>query len=233
MKILFMFSLACGAMLLSGCKESDAPTNLLPANLEITATISTDGSGLVSFLATADNTLEFKFYFGEGLDEPTLVTADGTTTHTYLSSGTYNVKVLAYSADNRFINKTISIIVQVNELPIPTTGYTTPLTYPGMTLVWNDEFTGNHLNTSYWNYEIGPFNNELQYYKQENTTVQDGYLIIKAKVEKVEGVASSNGVLFQYGVTNKKEINLQPAVNFIGQFLQWQTNIAPENLYED
>ena len=53
------------------------------------------------------------------------------------------------------------------------------------------------------------------------------------KVEKVEGVASSNGVLFQYGVTNKKEINLQPAVNFMGQFLQWQTHIAPENLYED
>jgi len=206
MKILFMFSLACGAMLLSGCKESDAPTNLLPANLEITATISTDGSGLVSFLATADNTLEFKFYFGEGLDEPTLVTADGTTTHTYLSSGTYNVKVLAYSADNRFINKTISIIVQVNELPIPTTGYTTPLTYPGMTLVWNDEFTGNHLNTSYWNYEIGPFNNELQYYKQENTTVQDGYLIIKAKVEKVEGkiytssrLTTENKKSFLYG----------------------------------
>ena len=52
-------------------------------------------------------------------------------------------------------------------------------------------------------------------------------------VEKAEGLKASNNILFQYGLTNKKEINLQPVVNLMGEFLQWQTHIAPESLYED
>ena len=48
------------------------------------------------------------------------------------------------------------------------TGFTTLNTYPGKTLVWADEFNGNTLNTSDWNYEIGNGsggwgNNELEY----------------------------------------------------------------------
>jgi beta-glucanase (GH16 family) len=76
--------------------------------------------------------------------------------------------------------------VQVSELPIPTTGYTTPTSYAGMTLVWQDEFTGDQLNTTDWNYETGGTgwgNHELEYYQQSNTSVRDGYLIIQAKQE--------------------------------------------------
>ncbi|WP_332912232.1 hypothetical protein [Algoriphagus boritolerans] len=69
---------------------------------------------------------------------------------------------------------------------IPTSGATSPSSYPGMNLVWEDEFEGNLLNTSNWSHETGTGqngwgNNELQFYKQENTSLQDGYLVITAK----------------------------------------------------
>lgn len=51
------------------------------------------------------------------------------------------------------------------------------------------------------------------------------------KVELTEGMTSSNNILFQHGVTNKKEINLQPVVNFLGEFMRFQTHIASEDLY--
>ncbi len=64
-------------------------------------------------------------------------------------------------------------------------GYITPDSYPGMTLVWSDEFNGTALNTSDWNYEIGGGgwgNNELQIYTNsaQNVYETDGYLTIKA-----------------------------------------------------
>ena len=53
-------------------------------------------------------------------------------------------------------------------------------------------------------------------------------------VEEAEGVATANNVLYQYGVTNKKELNLQPVVNFLGDLaVKWQSHIAPEDLYKN
>jgi len=64
-------------------------------------------------------------------------------------------------------------------------GWITPDNYPGMTLVWSDEFNGTALNNAYWNYEQGGGgwgNSELQVYtnQPENSFVKDGYLTIKA-----------------------------------------------------
>jgi len=76
--------------------------------------------------------------------------------------------------------------IQVSEPPIPTAGYSTPDHYAGMTLAWQDEFNGDHLNTGDWNYETGGDgwgNHELEFYREQNTTVKDGYLIIHAKQE--------------------------------------------------
>jgi hypothetical protein len=205
MKSLYRLLLICCGLLLSNCKGDDAPAILKPTNLNVTTTIATDGTGLVTFQATADNVVQFIFYFGEGLNEP-LTVADGKTTHVYITSGTYEVSITAISKDNFSVDKTVSIPVQVSEPPIPTAGYTTPLTYAGKTLVWQDEFTGTALNTTNWNYETGPFNNELQYYKEENTSVHDGYLIIRAKVERIAGkiytssrLTTQNKKTFQYG----------------------------------
>lgn len=53
-------------------------------------------------------------------------------------------------------------------------------------------------------------------------------------VEEAEGVATANNVLYQYGITNKKELNLQPIVNLLGDLtVKWQSHIAPEDLYKN
>ena len=69
-------------------------------------------------------------------------------------------------------------------------GYTTPVTYPGYSLVWSDEFSGTNLDLSVWNQEIGNGNNgwgnnELEYYTNStrNTFVSSGNLIIEARRE--------------------------------------------------
>ncbi|MFN9940416.1 MAG: Calx-beta domain-containing protein, partial [bacterium] len=58
-----------------------------------------------------------------------------------------------------------------SKIPVTTAGYTSPTSYPGMQLVWSDEFNGTSLNTNDWNYDLGDGcgdnncnwgNNELQ-----------------------------------------------------------------------
>lgn len=74
-------------------------------------------------------------------------------------------------------------------LVIPASGYSTPETYLDYNLVWADEFNGTELDLSSWTYELGDGcpgncnwgNNELQYYREENTALVDGYLVITAK----------------------------------------------------
>jgi hypothetical protein len=68
-----------------------------------------------------------------------------------------------------------------------TSGYYSPLSYPGKSMVWSDEFSQNSLDMNSWNYETGGYwyNNELQYYREgtNNTTIQNGKLVITAKKE--------------------------------------------------
>jgi beta-glucanase (GH16 family) len=95
---------------------------------------------------------------------------------------------------------------------IPDGGYTTPTSYADMTLVWGDEFQGSVVNESDWTFEIGNGNggwgnNELQYYKSENTSIELGeYMVIEAKEEPTNGLNYSSSRLvtknkkeFQYG----------------------------------
>ncbi len=79
-----------------------------------------------------------------------------------------------------------------NELVIPTQGYTSPESYDGWNLVWQDEFDQESLNTEDWTYEIGNGhsgwgNNELEYYTNENTSMVDGNLVITARKESRGG----------------------------------------------
>ncbi|ADU28972.1 family 16 glycosylhydrolase [Evansella cellulosilytica] len=71
-------------------------------------------------------------------------------------------------------------------------------------LVWSDEFEGNELDTTKWNYDIGNGfysgsewipgwgNNEKQYYTEENISVEDGYLVIEAR-ELDEPITDQHG----------------------------------------
>lgn len=87
-------------------------------------------------------------------------------------------------------------------LPTDNSGYTTPNTYPGSTLVWSDEFTGGSLDLNAWNQEIGNGvggwgNNELEYYTNslKNSFLSNGNLIIEARKEAIGGFNYSSSRL--------------------------------------
>ena len=206
-KIAGLLLLSTAIFTFSNCKEENEPVEkITPSNLVIEKTISEDGSGIVTFTATADNAVKFMFFFGEDLTAPPITSTDGTASHTYLNTGSYTVSVFAYSIDELFINKTSAVSVQVNDPVISNEGYTTPESYDGKTLVWQDEFSGDQLNTSNWTHEIGNNNgwgnNELEYYQAANTEVHDGYLVIKAKKESVGGFSYTSSRMVTKG---KKE----------------------------
>lgn len=93
-------------------------------------------------------------------------------------------------------NASINFVIENDDfggaVDIPPTGYTTPLAYDGMDLIWQDEFEGTALNENNWNYKIGNGNdgwgnNELQFYREENTSIQDGHLVIEARNQNFSG----------------------------------------------
>ncbi|MFY0592174.1 glycoside hydrolase family 16 protein [Roseivirga sp.] len=98
-----------------------------------------------------------------------------------------------------------------DSVSIPTSGYTSPTSYANRTLVWSDEFESSSLNLSDWTYEIGTGsngwgNNELQYYTNSNTSMQDGHLVITAKEQSLNGsnytssrIVTMNKQDFRYG----------------------------------
>ena len=171
-----------------GCKEEPKPTVVLPTNLVVKLELQAGVPGKVNVTATADNENFYTIIFN---DEPNSVTKevnDGKASHTYKASGTYIITVRAHALAANFIESNDTIVVNIDPTTTadgrPLKGYTTPISQLGYTLVWNDEFEGSSLNENDWNYEIGAGgwgNNELQYYRKENTTVKDGFLSIEAK----------------------------------------------------
>ena len=179
------------SVLLSNCQDNSDVEKLAPQNLTLNATISADGSGIVDFMATADNATHYKYVFGEITGEAPFDSDNGEASHTYLNSGTYTVKVSAFSKDELSIDKSMNVTIQVDEPPVTATGFTSPTSYPGYALVWSDEFDGDQLDMNSWTHETGNNNgwgnNELQSYVGSNAIVQDGYLTIKA--EAIEGTS--------------------------------------------
>ncbi len=111
-------------------------------------------------------------------------------------------------------NKGTGTIINKNGLyfPVVNTGYSTPTTYPGYSLVWNEEFTGNSINTTNWTFESGNNNgwgnNELEYYtdRTQNAFVSQGNLIIEARQESYNGsnytstrMITKNKKIFKFG----------------------------------
>lgn len=92
-------------------------------------------------------------------------------------------------------------------LAIPSGGATSPEAYDGYNLVWRDEFVGEELNTADWTYEIGNGcpnncgwgNNELEYYRQENTSIVNGHLVITAKKQNFDNFQYTSSRLVTKG----------------------------------
>ena len=126
-----------------------------------------------------------------------------------------NVKI-----DNR--TATVTLINDDEHIfSIPETGYSTPETYEGMTLVWSDEFDGPEINSNNWTFEIGTGNwgwgnNELQYYQEDNTSIIDGNLVIEARRQTLDNSIYTSSRLitrgkqsFQYGRVDIRAVMLE------------------------
>jgi beta-glucanase (GH16 family) len=167
-------------------------TQITPANLVVTATASTDGSGNVAFTATATNAVTYIFEYGNGIIE---TVQGGIITYRYTTVGniTYTAIVTAKSSTGNTISKSIQVTVN-------TVGGTT-------TLVFSDEFNTNGApDPAKWGYDIGTGsggwgNNELQYYtnRPENAIVQGGVLKINAIKENYLGSAYTSARLLSKG----------------------------------
>ena len=121
MKHLSLFFLITVAVLYNSCsKKSDTPGSTAPTNLALTATVSTDNSGNVSFTAAATNAVSYDYDFGNGIFQ---TSASGILTYKYPASGTYTVNVIAKSSGGQTISKSIQITVTV-----------------AFSLVWSEEF---------------------------------------------------------------------------------------------
>ncbi len=70
-------------------------------------------------------------------------------------------------------------------------------------LVWSAEFDGTELNTEDWNFETGNNNgwgnDEVQYYTEDNTAIEDGVLKITAKAESTHGFDYSSSRITTMG----------------------------------
>ena len=176
----------------------------LPSNLNFNIDYDTI-TGLVDIQATAINENFFTIIFYDLLDSTLIKTINGNASYTYSDTGFFQINVRAHTSDNDYVEKMDSVHV-VFEVPIFNSGYTTPLSYSGYDLVWNDEFNGTSLSED-WIYETGNGswgwgNNESQYYRAENTSVSDGFLTITAKQENYSGYSYTSSRIKTQSIQN-------------------------------
>ncbi|MAW23604.1 MAG: glycosyl hydrolase family protein [Cellvibrionales bacterium TMED47] len=80
-----------------------------------------------------------------------------------------------------------------------TNGYEAPASYDGYDLVWSDEFDSPEIDDTKWNLinAGGGFGNrELQYYRSENASVDNGLLVITADIQRSADDELPNGESF-------------------------------------
>ena len=88
--------------------------------------------------------------------------------------------------------KSVDIKILNDDECIVDCGYITPEIYAGYDLVWSDEFNGESIDATQWNWEVngdGGGNNEEQYYidSEENSYIENGNLVLVAKREDYQG----------------------------------------------
>jgi len=189
-KIFSFWMLVSVLLMASDCNPEPTPSVVLPENL---STIVEVDESTVNIVANADNANFYSFTFYDGADSSYIESSDGTASYSYSAIGVYQIVTRAHSSYYDFIeySETVEITDEGFTGGVPTSGYETPMSYPGMNMVWNDEFDGFELSSD-WVQEIGNGswgwgNNELEYYRSENTTVSDGLLKITAKQEAYGG----------------------------------------------
>ncbi len=130
------------------------------------------------------------------------------------SDETFRLKIKEITGASNEVDQ-VSITIENDdqdlEVNIPTGGADSPTEYAGMTMTWSDEFNGTELNESDWTFEYGNGewgwgNNELEYYRKENTFMLDGNMVIQARDENFAGlnytssrIITKNKVEFTFG----------------------------------
>ncbi|WP_445384406.1 glycoside hydrolase family 16 protein [Robiginitalea sp. IMCC44478] len=190
-KLKLSFSLL---LILMGCQKgsSEATEDLAPLNLEVSANISSDGSGLVTFTVTAQNAERFDFYFSDGT---TAVSYGEPVLKQFTTPGrfTYQIRVVAVGVNGQSISKTIPVTIEISMPEPPSDPENPPAGETGGfdTLVWSEEFTvPGPPDSAIWNYNLGDGcpnlcgwgNGESQVYTSDaqNVVVQEGILRINA-----------------------------------------------------
>lgn len=191
-----------------------------------------DGTSTFSFRVKIDKTSEEEISFSYETRDGTakagedFTAANGTGTIAVgATSTTIEVSIIGdedYEADEDFeflvsnpINATIDDNVASGTIrnddsfePTDDTGYSTPNSYTGYTLVWSDEFDGASVNMNDWTFETGANgwgNNELQNYTNGGNVYQSlGKLVIEARQESGNAYTSTRMITqgkqsFKYG----------------------------------
>ena len=198
--LLFSVVLVLGC---SGSSEVDEKIET-PSNLKLELQLIGNGEVKATFSAT--NAAYFKLNFGTPGETSQRI--DGNTaSYTYIVKGDYTVTLQAHADEQLFVvdSKTINMNAVALGLD-PNSGYTSPDSYEGYNLVWADEFESPSISDN-WTFEIGDGcpqncgwgNEELEYYKKENTSISDGKLIITAKQESIGGKSYTSSRLITKG----------------------------------
>ncbi|MGI9550012.1 MAG: hypothetical protein ACR2MT_02340, partial [Aurantibacter sp.] len=118
-------------MILLSCKEEENPPEFVtPSNLVITSDISDDGSGKVTFDATASDATSFVFSFGDGTTQESF-TGDVVKIYEMGGQNTFSVTVTAFGAGGLNVSETIQIEVTVDSEPSENANIITFLTNDG------------------------------------------------------------------------------------------------------
>ena len=105
-------------LIVVACEEdlrdiSFAENILLPSNISATYDITQDNTGLVTITPTADGSVSYEVYFGDGTSEPASVTQGENVQHTY-AEGTYDVKIVALNLNGDEVEATQQLVVSFN-----------------------------------------------------------------------------------------------------------------------
>ena len=191
MKIISLCTLL--ALIFTSCSKSSSntATNIL-GDLSLSAVVSTDSSGNVSFTAKASNATSYDFDFGNGVIQ---TVPSGVVTYKYPASGNFTVNVVASGSNGQTKSKSIPVTVAIK-----------------LSLVWSDEFdTPGSPDPTKWTFDIGTGsggwgNNELEYYtsRTNNAIVSNGTLKIIAVKEPYNGSAYTSARMLTQGLYSFK-----------------------------
>ncbi|WP_296705162.1 glycoside hydrolase family 16 protein [Algoriphagus sp.] len=200
-----LFVLFC-IFLLASCSGSEEVDDKIETITNFVTEVEKLGDGEVRATFSATNASFFKISFGTPGEVPKRVDGNSAT-FTYTEKGDYSIVVQAHSTETIFVVNTKLINMNAASLGLdPNSGYTSPESYEGYKLVWSDEFNSSSISED-WTFEIGDGcpelcgwgNQELEYYKKENTSVAEGNLIITAKRESMGGKQYTSSRLITKG----------------------------------